>query len=134
MPSNEVSISVEQQAAGLLLREGAQVVKYSFYTYKIVFNDHLFKGDGYLLPLPRKADDMYGGRVMVCSRPPRTSYTWLLNLTRRVGLEINGTVMLSDGSTVNLSRGALVKYATGPNAEGLYAFTFAFETIDPPFN
>ena len=86
------------------------------------------------MPLPRNAGAMYGGRVMVCSRPPRTSYLWLLNLTRRVGLEINGIVVLLDGSTVNLSRGALVKYATGQNVEGLYAFTFAFETIDPPFD
>lgn len=110
------------------------MTKYSFYSYQIIFNEHRFKGDGYLLPLPRNDDDMDGGRVVLCSRPPRTSFDWLYNLTRRVGLEINGTVVLSDESTVNLIRGGLVSYATGQNAEGLYAFTFAFETINPPFH
>ena len=107
--------------------------KFDFDSYKIVFNDHHFQGDGHLLGLPHQRKEMYGGRVMVCSRPPHLSYVWLLNLTtHREVVTIYGTMESPDGATIKLQNGVLTSYATGPNTLGLYDYIFAFEVIDPP--
>ena len=108
--------------------------KFEFNDYRIVFNGHHFQGEGHLIGLPRSPQDMYGGRVMVASRPPQLSYTWLLQLAQPRAQQptIYGTIEELDGSTIQLQKGVLTRYAPGPNTSGLYDFTFAFEVIHPP--
>ena len=43
--------------------------RFDFDSYKIVFNGHHFQGDGHLLGLPRTPKDVYGGELIVSSRP-----------------------------------------------------------------
>ena len=108
--------------------------RFDFDDYKIVFNGHPFKGPGYLLGLPFRPDkDMYGGRVLVCSKPPELSYVWLLNIVneRRNPITINGFIEQPDGSEIKLKNGVMSSYNPGPNRSGLYEFTFTFEVIDP---
>lgn len=107
--------------------------RFDFSSYKIIFNDHHFQGDGYLLGLPRTPNEVYGGELVVSSRPPHLSYIWLLNLTKQTfGIPINGTIEEIDETLIKLNNGVLTRYATGPNSLGLWDFRFYFEVIDPP--
>ena len=107
--------------------------RFNFDSYKIVFNDHPFQGDGHLLGLPRYSEDMLGGRVMVASRPHEISNYWLNSLTRHGGpITINGTIESPDGSMIKLQNGRLIEHSLSTNTEGLYSYTFEFEVIHPP--
>lgn len=108
--------------------------RFDFNSYKIVFNDHQFQGEGYLIALPPSPNDMFGGEVIVCSRPPHQTYKWLIDMVNQNPYlpKINGTISLERDTIHTLTKGIMKQWSPAPNrSTNLYEFRFYFEVIDP---